>query len=736
MTGFNRNTSMEYRPPEQPQQQDPNQEPHRRNALRGIWQQRWIVVGVLVLAVAAGVIYIYRATPIFQSASRISIDQNGARVIRDIDGYVGPNPNFLVTQCQIIKSRAILGPVADRPEVRKMACYASNADNFVAYLQSKIYAEPGRRDDIITVAVKSPSADEAAQLCNFIVESYQDFLTKQKKNVASETLKALRDQKQAIDAELDKTVQLKKEFQQKNAAFSFASDSINPIYTRLGELMSAKTRNELDKYEAKENYTQAKDAMKDPAQLQLLLDTLPNRSSSYEIRRDMREAQIRLASVQNSYLPGSTVLTGVQAQLKQLAEEQQEEDKKLATAYLAECERKFNSCIAFEKQIVDSINQQQAQVLDYNSKAAEFQSYESRISSLLRRSDDYEMQIRGINLTEDVSPMNVNVLEMARAEGAPIEPDEAKIMFQALLAGLALGVGLAWLRDISDQRLRSADEIKGVVNLPILGVVPHIQHARTPSQRGMQLHNDPMSDVAEAYRTIRTAVYFGVPHGTAKTLLVTSPAPGDGKTTLASNLAIAMAQAGNRILLIDADFRKPMQHKIFELGKSAGLSSVLAGEAELEQAIHKTPVNGLEVLPCGPIPANPSEILNSQMFADVLNDLVTKYDHVVIDSPPVMPVTDSRILAASCDCTILALRAEKSTRKSAVYARDTLRSVGSRILGVVVNDVPRKKGIYGYYYTEAEVYTYGYGATNRKGANGSKSKSNGAETPAKEKELV
>jgi capsular exopolysaccharide synthesis family protein len=724
---------MEYRPPEPQQPQDLNQEAHRRNPLRGIWQQRWIVVGVLVLAMAAGVVYILRATPIFQSASRISIDQNGTRVVRDIDGYVGPNPNFLVTQCQIIKSRAILGPVADRPEVRKMACYAANADNFVVYLQNKIFAEPGRRDDIITIAIKSPSADESAQLCNFVVESYQDFLTKQKKNVASETLKALRDQKKAIDDEWDKQVQAKKKFQQENAAFSFSSESVNPIYTRLGELMSARTRNQLDLFEAKENNDQAAAAMKDPAKMQLLLDTLPNRSSSYDIRREIRETQKALAAMQQSYLAGATQLAGTQATLKQLTAEQEEEDKKLALAYLAETERKFKSCMNFDAEIGDSINKQQALVLDYNSKAAEFQSYESRIASLMRRSDDYEMQIRGLNLTEDVSPMNVNVLEMARPDGAPIEPDEAKIMFQALLAGLALGVGLAWLRDMTDQRLRSADEIKAIVNLPILGVVPHIQHARTPSQRGMQLHNDPMSDVAEAYRTIRTAVYFGVPHGTAKTLLVTSPAPGDGKTTLASNLAIAMAQAGNKILLIDADFRKPMQHKIFELDKKTGLSTVLAGEADLAHAIHKTPVNGLEVLPCGPIPANPSEILNSQMFADVLSDLIGRYDHVVIDSPPVMPVTDARILAASCDCTILALRAEKSTRKSAVYARDTLRAVGSRILGVVVNDVPRKKGIYGYYYTEAEVYTYGYGAKNRKGANGAKAKANGAEAaPAKE----
>ena len=157
-----------------------------------------------------------------------------------------------------------------------------------------------------------------------------------------------------------------------------------------------------------------------------------------------------------------------------------------------------------------------------------------------------------------------------------------------------------------------------------------------------------------------------------------------------------------------------MQHKIFELNKRIGLSSVLAGEATLDEAIQPTAIAGLQVLACGPIPANPSEILNSQTFADVLDELAGRYDHVLLDSPPVMPVTDARILAASCDATVLALCAEKSTRKGAIYARDILRSVGSRIIGVVVNDVPRRKGVYGYYYTDAEVYSYGYAASGRK----------------------
>jgi capsular exopolysaccharide synthesis family protein len=282
-------------------------------------------------------------------------------------------------------------------------------------------------------------------------------------------------------------------------------------------------------------------------------------------------------------------------------------------------------------------------------------------------------------------------------------------MYLAIFGSLLLGCGLAYLRDMVDQRLRSTEEVKHVTGMQVLGVVPHIQKVKTAALRGQQLHADPMSDVAESYRTIRTALYFGSPAGAVRTLLITSPAPGEGKSTLASNLAIAMAQAGNRILLLDADFRKPTQHKTFEIEKHIGLSTVLANQQTLEEAIRPTMVNGLDVLPCGPIPANPSEILNSQMFADVLDSLAERYDHVLVDSPPVMPVTDARILAANCDATLLALRAEKSTRRSATYARDVLRSVGARLLGVVVNDVPRRKGLYGYYYSDSEIYRYGYG---------------------------
>jgi polysaccharide biosynthesis transport protein len=180
---------------------------------------------------------------------------------------------------------------------------------------------------------------------------------------------------------------------------------------------------------------------------------------------------------------------------------------------------------------------------------------------------------------------------------------------------------------------------------------------------------------------------------------LTSPEPGDGKTTSASNLAIAIAQTGRSVLLLDADFRKPTQHKNLDVADALGLSGLLAGKASLEQAIQHTGVAGLDILPCGPIPANPSEILNSRQFGELLDELSGRYDHVVLDSPPCNLVADARILGAVCDVTILVLRADKSTRSAGAAARDALGSVGARVLGTIVNDAPRKtQGYYGHYY--------------------------------------
>jgi capsular exopolysaccharide synthesis family protein len=265
------------------------------------------------------------------------------------------------------------------------------------------------------------------------------------------------------------------------------------------------------------------------------------------------------------------------------------------------------------------------------------------------------------------------------------------------------------------------------MDLQVLGLVPSMSMKGSPSDRGRQVHLQPQSEIAEAYRTLRTAVYFGTPSGRLKTILVTSPSPGDGKSTVASNLSIAMAQAGGRILLLDADCRRPMQQRIFALKSGAGLSTILTGTSTIESAIQPSGVPNLDILPCGPLPTNPAEVMNSLEFSQLLDELGSRYDQIVLDSPPVVPVTDSRILSACCDVTIVVLRAEKSNRRLGKYAVEALRNVGGSILGAVVNDVSRGRGGYGYYYySEYGYYPARYAQDQETNGNGiGKAKKNG-----------
>lgn len=712
MSAFNRNAIVETTVQESGQLLSGALTDHsflgRRNPFQVIWLRRWIVVVTVILAMIAAVVVILRTTPQFSSSSRVNVGQAPVRLLGTEMGAVSTSMNFLNTQCEIIRSRRIIQQVINLPQIRDLETMkGAGSEDPVLFLQSHVKANVGRRDDLITVSAKAPNPRDSQTIANAVVDAFIADQQSQRRSAAADMLTSLQKAKVQAEDELSKKYKERLDFQRSNANLSLGSDRGNAIIDRLNQLSISLTTAQMEFLQLNSEYESVKAMLGDPQKLAQLMNSPQFRADTTDLRREMREASQQLYTMSNSYLPGYGGFGAVQARIKRLSDDLAAEDRRAAEAYLAQLEARMTAAQNRQASIQQYLDKQREQVLMLNDKAAQYAMIEADIRRLeLSCNNVYDM-MKQLKLADDVGLQKISVVETAM-EGVQVEPDKPSIIMIALLSGLVMGIGLAYLREFTDQRLRSADEIKQVVGLPILGVVPHIQNARTLQQRGLAVHLDPMSDVAEAYRTIRTAVYFGFPEGTAKTILCTSPAPGDGKSTLASNLAAAMAQAGNKILLLDADFRKPAQHKIFELKTKVGLSSVLAGESELDDAILETPVAGLHLLPCGPIPANPSEILNSQTFADLLEDLSTRYDHILLDSPPVMPVTDSRILAASCDATILNLRAEKSTRKGGVYARDTLRSVGSRLLGVVVNDVPRRKGVYGYYYSETESYSYGY----------------------------
>jgi capsular exopolysaccharide synthesis family protein len=345
---------------------------------------------------------------------------------------------------------------------------------------------------------------------------------------------------------------------------------------------------------------------------------------------------------------------------------------------------------------------------DVSAQAVELARLENNVKRAERDYDLVNDNINEVDILEDAGALNVNILEAAGPSSTPSYPIPSRFLASGLLACGLLGFGLAWLRELLDHRLRSVDEIAAALQLPVLGALPHSGDKQERSQGGRLVAFAPRSPAAEAFRTLRTALHFGLAGRDVKVIVVTSPSPGDGKSTVASNLAIAMAQADQRVLLIDADLRKPKQHVVFEVSPTRGLGSVLTDRRPVEEAILPNVLESLDLLPCGTLPSNPVELLNNGFFAELLNKLRDRYDRIIIDSPPVMPVADARVIAALAEATLLVLRAERSTRRLAQAARNELWRVRATRIGVVVNGIPQRRrasygGGYGY------GYGYGYG---------------------------
>jgi len=692
------------------------------NLIQVMWRSRWVMLTAVVVFLVIGLIYITKTTPIYTSTSRIYVEQSGPKIMTEMaEGVMTQSKNYLYTQAELLKSTPIIAVALESPDAGQLHTFAE-IDNRVAYLKKELETVVGKKDDIISVSFNSPYPAEAAQIVNAIVDSYITYQATRKKSTSAEVLKILQTEKTRRSSELNEKLTAMMDFKKENIALSFESKQGNIVIDRLERLSAVLTEAQLATIESKSAYESTKEMVNDPVKLKQFIEAQRARGvyistggEKTELKSRLEQLQMELTGLVRQITAGHPAVVALKSDIERVEAQIADLDAQFAQAQLAVADQEYLAAREKEEQIAEYYEQQRQEALALNEQLGQYTILQSDWEQTKKLCDILDDRIKELNVTEDVGALNISILEVARPASSPSEPQRARIMAIVLVMGLMSGGGLAVLRAWMDQRLRSAEEISAVLDVPVLGVVPSMSKKESVVTRGQVVHKDSGSPASEAYRTIRTAVFFGAPKGEAKTILVTSPAPADGKTTLVSNLAIAMAQAGQKVLILDGDFRKPAQHKVFEVDlQDRGLSSVLAGTTTLEDAIRSTEIKGLDLLPCGPDVPNPSEILNSETFAKLLEQLSTKYDRVIIDSPPVMPVTDAQILAAICDVTLLVLRAEKSTRKISQQARDGLLSVGAHVLGVIVNDVP-KKGRYGYYSSYGYYYgDYGYGHKKKK----------------------
>jgi tyrosine-protein kinase Etk/Wzc len=324
---------------------------------------------------------------------------------------------------------------------------------------------------------------------------------------------------------------------------------------------------------------------------------------------------------------------------------------------------------------------------------------------------------------------NINVVDPAITPDSPIKPQKQKNLMLGLLVGLMFGVGAAFFMDYLDDTIKDEEEAKRALSWPMLAMIPAIENESGtdgPNERASRLvvRHKPKSSVTEAFRGLRTAIHFSSLKRDTKVVMVTSSFPGEGKTTIAANLALTFAQAGNRVILVDCDLRRPSLNTIFDHSRTPGITEVLAGDATLATALHNTDIENLSLLSAGVIPPNPAELLCSDSMRDLLAGLRESYDIVIIDAPPVIPVTDAPLLSAFTDMVVVVLESGRIPIKAAQRMKELLQSVQAAVAGFVLNDRTALysdsygyygKGYYGKGYYGRRYYGYSYyGADEQK----------------------
>jgi capsular exopolysaccharide synthesis family protein len=369
--------------------------------------------------------------------------------------------------------------------------------------------------------------------------------------------------------------------------------------------------------------------------------------------------------------------------------------------------------LASESSVQNQINGLQTQIDTVQSQLSQASSVaiasesslQSQLTGLYQQQSALKTQLSQIQLVTAQSSSGGQVVSPAVASTTPSSPKISRDIGIAIVAGLLVGIGFALLRDNLDDRVRGKDGLEQLVpGIPILGLIPVIKEWHNRKRPFLVAKAHPKSPPTEAYRGLRTSVQFMALENPTKILQITSPSAGDGKTTTSANIAWIMAEAGQRVVLVSCDLRRPRIHEFFGLQNDVGFTSVLLGETALRDALIAVPDQPhLRMLPSGPVPPNPSELLSSTKAHEVFESLSAIADIVIVDSAPILPVTDAAVLSTHADAILLVVSAGTDKRRDVVRAVETLTQINAPIIGTVLNRSPEADS---YSYSR---YGYGYG---------------------------
>ncbi len=671
--------------------------------LRRRWTIGLAVAGCLFVAV----VYLLFATRIYSAQSRLYVEQNAPSVFSETNSRSTDSAQtdaYLYSQASAIQSTPVLRYALDQVGYRQLKTFANVTGDPVDWLLqgNSFKVDVGRKDNLITVSMESPYPSEATDFVKAVVDGYLFRLSKHRRVTGEEMVKILADERDQLERKREAGIAALVQFKAENGAISFRDEKGNTILDRLATLSAALTTAELATLDYRVQLAATRSALADPQEISAFVESQQMKGRDFgdkefdDLRSSLEQYQLMLRSNLEVIGPKNIRAREIESSIDLLKAKIAAKEKAIAEAQVSQLSVQLAAAEDREKQIRVSLADQRAAALAMNPKAAEYARLESDVERMQKQCDVLDSRIQEVSVNNlNAGALDVEVMDPAHAQEKPIRPKKALTLAIGLLAGLLLGSSVVMAQEWRNRRLRTPDDIVGLLELPMVGLVPRMPANLSASDRGTIVHGDSMSEVAEAYRAIRTTISFGAPPN-AKTFLVTSPTSGEGKSTCSSNLAISFAQGGQRTLLIDADMRRPVQDAIFHVDGGLGLADVMTGKAKVRDVIRATAIDDLYVIPAGTIPGKPAEMLESKRFSQLMQQLASIFDRIVIDSPPVIAVTDARILAASADVTLLVIRMCRSSRKLGEVALDALRKVKATVLGAIANEVQTPEG-YHYY---------------------------------------
>lgn len=665
-------------------------------------------------------IYTYTMVPIYRAAASIEVESDLPQLQSINDLYrQAPTDNysFIATQMQVLQSDNIAWQTIeqvglDRSQasaVPKSAPRASAAQIAAAKkaamirdLKKRLSVEPLKDSRIVEVSFESSDPELAARIANALVNNYIEFNFRTRYDFTRHASGWMEQQLEDLRAKVEKSQQALVDYERQNLIIN-VGDKQNITEQRLQDLSQGYTTAQGDRVQKESIYELAKS---NEGQIGVIVQNEPLQ----RLEEKYTDLKAAYADAQAQYGPNFPKVVRLRDQLDEMQslieKERKQGIQKVRNAYLVAVGREnlLAAALAKQKAEVGQLNQR---LIEHNILKREFETNQQLYENLLQR-------LKDATLSAGLQATNIHVIDQATPPTSPIRPNKPRNIFAGLLVGLIFGVTLAFVQEALDSSVRSTEEAERLINAPALAVVPihrdGYRRKQLPADRpispegsdgvGLAVLKSPSSHMAESFRSLRTSVLLSTAPRPPQILLVTSAQMGEGKTSTALNLAIAFSQRGGTVLVIDADLRRPNVAKTLGVANEKGLSSFLTGAHTLQEVlIQSERVKNLWVLPAGPRPPDPAELLSSHMMGATLKGLLKDFTQIIIDSPPVLAVTDGVVLSALVDGVILVVASGVTARGALARTHRILENARARVLGIVLNKVDvRFDTYYGSYY--------------------------------------